>query len=186
MRSCLAFLLLAFGSSNAETVVVDFDGSEDAGFEVEVLQGGVFYPDDNFPASNGTAVFGWCTACEYFGFYDTVYMGLGDQQTFDLLSLDIGANGAPSSGFTVQLFGYYGSEYGDGQVQTTFTVGDAWDTYYLDSAWQNLYSVELVAYTSALPAIDNITINVVPIPAAVWLFASGLGLLSWFRRRQTA
>jgi len=28
--------------------------------------------------------------------------------------------------------------------------------------------------------------NVVPIPAAVWLFGSGLGLLAWFRRRQTA
>jgi len=28
--------------------------------------------------------------------------------------------------------------------------------------------------------------SVVPIPAAVWLFGSGLGLLGWMRRRQTA
>jgi hypothetical protein len=29
-------------------------------------------------------------------------------------------------------------------------------------------------------------VNVVPIPAAVWLFASGLGFLGWFRGRQSA
>jgi hypothetical protein len=34
--------------------------------------------------------------------------------------------------------------------------------------------------------MDNLTYSVVPIPAAVWLFGSGLGLLGWFRRRQTA
>jgi hypothetical protein len=28
--------------------------------------------------------------------------------------------------------------------------------------------------------------TVIPVPATVWLFASGLGLLGWFRRRQTA
>jgi hypothetical protein len=32
----------------------------------------------------------------------------------------------------------------------------------------------------------NVIASVVPIPAAVWLFGSGLGLLGWFRRRQTA
>jgi hypothetical protein len=30
------------------------------------------------------------------------------------------------------------------------------------------------------------TVSSVPIPAAVWLFGSGLGLLGWFRRRQAA
>jgi hypothetical protein len=30
---------------------------------------------------------------------------------------------------------------------------------------------------------DSITVNIVPIPAAVWLFGSGLGLLGWMRRR---
>jgi hypothetical protein len=34
--------------------------------------------------------------------------------------------------------------------------------------------------------LDNVVVSAVPIPAAVWLFGSGLGLLVWFGRRQTA
>ena len=30
--------------------------------------------------------------------------------------------------------------------------------------------------------VDNISIQVVPVPAAVWLFGSALGLLGWMRR----
>ena len=31
--------------------------------------------------------------------------------------------------------------------------------------------------------LDNISVNIVPIPAAVWLFGSALGLLGWARQR---
>jgi hypothetical protein len=31
---------------------------------------------------------------------------------------------------------------------------------------------------------DTFTLNIVPIPAAVWLFGSGLGLLGWMKRKR--
>jgi hypothetical protein len=58
--------------------------------------------------------------------------------------------------------------------------------------WLNLESLSFFAesnpngFGGATIEIDNVVVSAVPIPAAVWLFGSGLGLLGWFRRRQTA
>jgi hypothetical protein len=40
----------------------------------------------------------------------------------------------------------------------------------------------------AIPGVDYVssTVNVVPVPASVWLFGSALGLLGWIRRRNSA
>jgi hypothetical protein len=40
--------------------------------------------------------------------------------------------------------------------------------------------------TSGTDVLNTFNIQVVPVPAAVWLFASALGLMGWIRRRATA
>jgi len=42
------------------------------------------------------------------------------------------------------------------------------------------------SYSSYVPQFTmNFTVSEVPVPAAVWLFASGLGLLGWLRRKKS-
>jgi len=54
-----------------------------------------------------------------------------------------------------------------------------------DASWASLAYVTVDGLGLA-PGIDNVQLNAIPIPAAVWLFGSGLGLLGWMRRRKTA
>ena len=45
---------------------------------------------------------------------------------------------------------------------------------------------EINIFNAEQRSIVGGTISAVPVPAAVWLFGSGLGLLGWMKRRQTA
>ncbi len=65
---------------------------------------------------------------------------------------------------------------------------DDFQTFVFGSEWTYLESVEFVATGPANIygtrfAVDNLVLNVVPIPAAVYLFGSALLGLSWMRRK---
>ena len=59
-----------------------------------------------------------------------------------------------------------------GVAQGTFPSGAG------DDVWTNANSQEVI-----ITSFSGATINVIPVPAAVWLFGSALGLLGWIRRR---
>ena len=63
-----------------------------------------------------------------------------------------------------------------------------WKTVSFDASWTgittlNVMTGSLVTFFSDQGAYDNIVVTAVPVPAAVWLFGSGIALLGWLRPR---
>jgi len=96
--------------------------------------------------------------------------------------------------FTVSLDAL-GDDVSDLARLTAYTVGDVvidiYTTIGLTSGHSDTMTVSGagIAYILAegvspdAVGFDNLVANTIPIPAAVWLFGSGLGLLGWLRRK---
>jgi hypothetical protein len=81
---------------------------------------------------------------------------------------------------TLEVTGYTSGE----SVVQSFILTDASQSFEVN--WNSLTRVEFNYFGSEPTIMPTITVSSVPIPAAVWLFGSGLGLLGWFRCRRTA
>ncbi len=88
---------------------------------------------------------------------------------------------------TVTFTGYYTN--GGSTTQTFVTDGifdsiggvDDFETFYFSSAFSNL---DYVTVDTVIFAMDNLSVQAVPLPAAAWLFGAGLiGLAGAIRRK---
>jgi hypothetical protein len=201
MRLLLILLFMA-GSAQAAVVTVDFEGVVGDGDELSVVpyvEDGMIVDSPIVPSalfgkdsprishnSNGSAVFGWCNLnvieCDI---RDLITLSHQSGAVFDLLSIDA-SNLTVSDVGDLLLTGMLSS---GGTISTTLSLTqNVWSTFVLGAGWVNLDSVAISAINGPLdwdPAIDNIVVNAVPIPAAVWLFGSALAGLGWLRRKQT-
>ncbi len=191
MKKLIALaLLLASLSANSSIVVLDFEGVvpdnnntgalgyyyED-GFLLTTPQGYGVILGQGYDGSDYTSTFAWLVPNE-----QPVLTHESDK-SFSLLSLEVGA-------LYEENFPQYITVVGNpisGSILTAELLigGDSMQEYSFGSEWSSLVDLTFSSSGSgtSLGLLDNIKLNVVPIPAAVWLFASGLGLLGWLKRR---
>ena len=188
MRFCLIVSLLML-SVATKAAIIEFetneilflDGYSESGFDFSVDQPAYIgaFGNDALLGTPGPGI-------------STMVLTNSQSLEFDLVSFDVG--NLQNVFFEAEMVGNYS---GGGQIQTTITVNSAFlETMVFDQNdwgfeiddWTGLSSlvitVDNTAYSSQL-LIDNININVVPIPAAAWLFGSALAGLGWMRRKQT-
>jgi hypothetical protein len=194
MRQLLFIFVLGFslvsGAANAATTVIDFEDFATGQFASPVItQGFVIDPAlAEFDAAIFTDIgpvgsvkkLGLCLHCGDGPEGISIYRN--DGNVFELDSFDLAFHDLVFPGLIT------GHLSGGGTVSTGInTTG----IIVFDEVWVGLSSVDITFTAPAsndfqVAFIDDITLQAVPVPAAIWLFGSGLTILGWLRRRRLA
>lgn len=132
--------------------------------------------------SNGTAFM-------QYDEFSSLNFGFADNSLMNLVSIDLAELG-PSPVSITFLAQLPGSEI-ISQTLTTdgiFGSGNDFETFFFDSAFSGVDYVYIADVSGTMNvnfAFDNINVSAVPVPAAVWLFISGLiGLVGVSRSKK--
>lgn len=201
MNKFIYFGIVLFWSMSASATLIEFEGVALPGSEVTGLnpysESGFDFnaSDNNFRVlSSSHSVASALTApTGDFGFIQlpatTITITDSNLIPFSLQSFDAGLIFSSLSG----NLDIVGNLFAGGTVASSLAISNvgstsgAFQNFSFDNSWTNLTSLDITLSSGNFLSIDNVQLNAVPIPAAVWLFASGLiGLIGIFRQKKTA
>ncbi len=205
LTACIAGIGLMIASHGAQAAVLTLDFEEQASGSCAGAGSSFVSQGVQFVSTGGTTSFFACNAgvvgnqtsramVEASGQSD-FDMTLASGDPFDLLSFDAGSRKGSASLIAtgIRLTGFIN---GGGMVTTDIALnGDLFENFSL-TGFLNLASVSWLALNplASVPnpqfVFDNVVINnapsAVPVPAAVWLFGTGiLGLIGFSKRKAT-
>jgi len=195
--------LLSF-SVNAAPVFVDFEDVEPKGTALPgtsfTTKGIVFDWAGKSPSIPAILSSNWAGGsgsemafCGYCDLTNGTSLYTANGSVFELDSFRFGGTDGSLSGlpYTGTVTGYLS---GGGTVtKSILSAADTSGLIAFDETWVNLTSVDILIDAAVVGrdpfdafAIDDMSLQAVPVPAAVWLFGSALGGLGWMRRKQAA